>query len=56
MSSVPGAKEVRRGHWIPWNWSCGGYELPCGYWESNLGPLQGQQMLLTTGPSLQPLS
>ncbi|ERE84501.1 E3 ubiquitin-protein ligase [Cricetulus griseus] len=29
-------------------------ELPCGCWESNPGPLQEQQVLLTMGPSLQP--
>ena len=29
---------------------------PSWGWEWNLGPLQGQQVLLTTEPSLQPLS
>jgi hypothetical protein len=29
------------------------YELPCRYWESNLGPLEEQPELLTTEPSLQ---
>lgn len=28
-------------------------ELPCGLWESNLSLLQEQQVLLTTGQSLQ---
>ena len=28
-------------------------ELPCGYWESNPGPLEEQTVLLTTEPSLQ---
>lgn len=28
-------------------------ELPCRFWESNLGPLQEQQGLLTLRPSLQ---
>lgn len=29
--------EVRRMHWIPWNWSCiGGCEPPWWYWEPNL--------------------
>lgn len=28
-------------------------ELPCGCWESNLGPLEEQSMLLTTEPSFQ---
>jgi hypothetical protein len=31
-----------------------GCELPCGYWEPNLGPLREQPVLLTTGPSVQP--
>ena len=30
-------------------------ELPCGCWELNPGPLQEQQVFLTTEPSLQPL-
>ena len=30
-----------------------GCESPCGYWESNLGPLEEQAMLLTSEPSLQ---
>jgi hypothetical protein len=29
-------------------------ELPCGYWELNLGPRQESPVLLTTEPSLQP--
>ena len=28
-------------------------ELPCGYWELNLGPLKEQPVPLTTEPSLQ---
>ena len=28
-----------------------GCEPPCGCWESNLGPLEEQQMLLTAEPS-----
>ena len=31
-----------------------GCEPPCGFWELNPDPLQEQQMLLTTEPSLQP--
>ena len=31
-----------------------GSEPPHGFWELNPGPLQEQQTLLTTGPSLQP--
>ena len=30
------------------------YELPCGCWELNSGPLQEQQVLLTTEPPFQP--
>jgi hypothetical protein len=29
-------------------------ELPCGYWELNLDPLEEHPVLLTTKPSLQP--
>ena len=32
------------------------YEVPCGCWELNLGPLEGHPMLLTDEPSLQPPS
>lgn len=32
----------------------GGYE-PCGCWESNSSPLEGQEALLITVPSLQSL-
>ena len=31
-------------------------KLPCGCWELNPGPLEEQPVLLTTEPSLQPLS
>jgi hypothetical protein len=31
-------------------------EPPCGCWELNSGPLEEQLVLLTTKPSLQPLS
>lgn len=31
-----------------------GRELPCGFWESNLGPLEEQPTLLTAEPFLQP--
>lgn len=42
---------ARRGHWLPCNWN-----YDCGCWEQNLYPLQEQQMLLTTEPSLQPFT
>lgn len=32
--------EIRRVHWISWDWSC---KPPCGGWEPNLGPLEEQQ-------------
>jgi hypothetical protein len=31
-----------------------GCELPCGYWESNLSPLEEQPVLLAAEQSLQP--
>lgn len=31
-----------------------GCELPCGGWESNLGSLKEQPVLLTAEPSLEP--
>jgi hypothetical protein len=31
-------------------------ELSIGWWELNLGPLEEQPVLLTTEPSLQPLT
>lgn len=38
---------------IPRNGLINCCEMPCGFWESNLGPLQDHQVLLTTGPILQ---
>jgi hypothetical protein len=49
--------EVRWGHW---NWNSTGTgvidscEVPCACWELNPDPLQWQQVLLRTEPSLQP--
>lgn len=34
-----------------WSYS---FELLCGFWELNLGPLEEQSVLLTAEPSLQP--
>jgi hypothetical protein len=31
-----------------------GCEPPCGCWELNSGPLEGQPLLLTSEPALQP--
>lgn len=48
--------EAGRHHWISWNCSsrqCG--ELPCGFQESSVGPLEEQPILLTTELSLQPI-
>lgn len=25
--------EIRRGHWMFWNWNADARELPCGCWE-----------------------
>ena len=33
-----------------------GYEPPCGCWELNSGPQKEQSVLLTSEPSLQPLT
>lgn len=44
----------RLGALIPWNWSYS-CELSCGCWESNLGLLEEQQVLLTAKPFLQSL-
>jgi hypothetical protein len=43
-------RHTRRGHWIP---ITDGFELPCGCWKLNLGPLEEQLVFLTTEPSLQ---
>lgn len=43
--------EVRRQHWISWNWSyhC---EIPCECWELNSGPLEELPVLLIAESSL----
>lgn len=46
-------KEVRREHPIPCSWSC---ELPMWMLEIQLGPLEGQEELLTAKLSVHPLS
>lgn len=55
--SIPDAclvpTEVKRGHWIPWSLDSS-YKLPCGYWEPNPGPLEGQVHLMAE-LTLQPL-
>lgn len=48
LHAVPG--KARRGRYTP---SLGtgvtaGYKAPCGYWESNPGPLEAQPVLLNT--------
>ena len=47
--------EARRGHQLFWTRVTDGCELPCGYGESNLGPLGDQPVLLTVEPSSQPM-
>lgn len=46
--------EAKRKYQIHWNWVIGGCEPPHGYWDLNLGPLQGQPVILATEPWLQP--
>ena len=47
--------KVKIGYWIPGTGVMDGCELPpCVCWELNPGPLQGQRVLLTTEPFLQP--
>jgi hypothetical protein len=48
--------EAKRGHQNPWNGVRDGCEPWCGCWEPNLGPLQGQQVLIIAEPYLQPQS
>lgn len=46
--------DSRRGQWIPWSWSCRELlAVRCGHWKLNSDPLQEQQALFTTEPSLQ---
>lgn len=41
--------ETRRGHWIFWSWSCSLLSaLRCGCWCLNPGPLEEQDVLLTS--------
>lgn len=44
--------DIKRECWVLWNWSCGmdGRELPRGCWDWYPGPLQEQQVPLTTEP------
>lgn len=48
--------EARRGRRIPWNWSCGGCEPPCGSWELGMKPGSSTKAAcaLTTQASRQP--
>ena len=45
--------EARRGASSPGTGAIASCEPPCGTWGPNPGPLEEQQMLLTTEPSLQ---
>jgi hypothetical protein len=38
---------------IPWDLNYKGCDPPYGYWESNLGPVQKYQGLLTAEPTFQ---
>ena len=53
MYGMPGTKEAERGHWIPCNWSCDGYEPK---WVLGNQPQASERtvLLLATEPSLQP--
>lgn len=44
---------VRRGCLTPGTGGVDGCESPCWLWESNLGPVQEQQVLLTPEPTRQ---
>lgn len=46
MSGAPRARKSCR---FPVTVVTNGCELPTRQWESNLGPLQGQQVLITAG-------
>lgn len=41
----------QRGHWMARTGVSNGSELPCGYWESNLHPLENEQSTLKNSPS-----
>lgn len=47
--------EARRGHHIPWRGSYRAFCVSCQSWGLCPGAQQEHSMLLTTGPSLQPL-
>lgn len=38
----------------PWNWGAGGFKLPCGSWEPNMGPLQEKRVPSAAESSLHP--
>lgn len=52
---MPGTWEARIGHWIPWNWSYQWLWATMQELGPKPGPSAGEQVLLTTNPSLQPL-
>lgn len=47
------AQEASRVCHSPWTLSADGYELLCGFWESNPGPLEEQPVPLIADSSLQ---
>ena len=50
---MPVLEETEEGLRSPGTSYMSGCEPPCRWWELNLGLLQEQEMLLTTGPFLQ---
>ena len=50
---VPVPEETEEGLGSPETSYMSGCEPPCRWWELNLGLLQEQEILLTTGPFLQ---
>lgn len=49
------AQEASRVCHSPWTLSADGYELPCGFWESNPGPSEEQPLSLIANSSLHSL-
>lgn len=57
MNAFPVCMDVyhvcAQGLWIPERVVADSFKVPCGYFESNQGPLQEKQVLLTPEPTLQ---
>lgn len=52
MACVQYLSMPEEGNESPGTGATDGYQLPCGCWELNMDPLQKEQVLLTTEPSL----